>query len=366
MTVAWFKGQDRLFTVDVFLVEEDYTSGWRSDALDKSASWRQQLKHFADKKEPVGICFLPLAASLSRSFRPVSSLEEYCIFLAAAGLVPEDIPHVMIFDAVHVGKMDIRRKALAYSPHNRVLFDADEHTEALFDTKKFTDSKFLNQLRLPEEPLPSADKDLLDAISALEVLFEIRNLACRIMGYNESIFSPVDTSSYAISDPNMAIRYVAKVRKIAELFSMMGYEKWRLPFDDMDDMQISELVFRASALHSYSVREDKGVLGKENWQLVNTFEKIEWNYPFGEKDRAFVKDLRKSANTVRNIRTIWNKILSAEKSVLLFPDNIKTLPKDEHRRSLAVRAVQALGEVYGVDSTLAAYASGVPYDDLFT
>lgn len=349
--------------------ETSYVKDNPGHTFSAESSPRRSIKHFAEKNEPTAFMFVPLDLIPQRNdwnprFGGIQN-QKVVASLGANGLVPPDIKHVVMFDTAKLGKMDIRRKVLAYHPKNIVLVDFDSEEEGLYPAVDFAfDNKgsmlFMGESSIRKRRVFEAAGQ---AIAAMAAQCELANEITHVHWNFQS-----SMRSYGINGEN--------VRKHTESFKH-HLEHAQFAFNVLSfgrsDSLLSECL-DTDNIHRMIARnlldDPFGHVCAQDWSLDN-WHRVEDIKDFGveifgisvDEGKWHIQELREAARIVGDLRQIWDKCLDDYNSILELPSSIR-MSSNEKERELAVESLHALGRVYGVDSAIDSYFAGVPLEDI--
>lgn len=378
MTYGWFEDDKLMFDCAQMYCAYD-NDGNRGRLVNPGAVMtadsreRKYFQSHTKRDDAVGIVF----ADPGDEIHTMSTL---CMLLGICGFVPEGVKHVAITNTATAGKLDLRRKMLSYNPGNLVLADLREHPgESLYTREDFEVARTVGDgmpsyqwevHRVPPgveatlrtgfsavSELASASAFMSHAcgnppLGAVEIVEDCRNLPNDSNELHESTKTLSLLAKSASWERSMHHAMASASALSFGKLDLSSYEEWDAPAI-------------AEKLSSVARLADRGQVKEKKWQGwkgVEKYDLCKWDISELSSDASSSAEL---VRKMEDIRSIWQWTLNTQCSILELPLDFSEPFGDEEKEKLAFDAIRQFGSLYGIDSHVDAYLSGVPLEDIF-
>lgn len=369
---GWVEDGECLFDVDIFKVKNE---GHGNEFIDHSAL-KRRLQNTAKEGEPVGLIFLPKGVSVSVEEAAVAA-----IVIGRNKLAPS-IKHLCII-APPEGKLkvDLRRKALAYSPKNIVLVDQAYGRGALLseDVFFFANGKW----QIADKYLEVPDTPYSRAASARVAFHAEESFVTAASGNCEQswsfIYKELSETSAAIDEK--ISRFVNKRNKQSadarRNYRVLSANK--LPEPVLRD--ITE--FDVNLALAGQVETNGFCKWYNGWSQASSGKSKGWHNvddltdkDAGLKNRIremyllpetakYIRGLERDRERISYVRKIWETMLKMNESPLRLPSVLSRPNATDAHNKLTDKVLAFTAETYGIDAAIETWADGVPLADVF-
>lgn len=375
MEYAWSNGGEVKFMYKAMLFT--YGVDGKLERPQEATSPKSALRRFfteSGRSVNIGIIFVP----------PESKVDDEATvaMLGICDFVPENIDYVIVTDVARVGKMDLKRKLLAYNPNHIVLADFIDHDERALYTQE--DFELVHHMRKNDydrwfvHRIPDKDKqcEITAGMRSADELVQMFSFLEKATGVammdEEQLIQKCMSLVEAMEDPPSGQKAVAKAamkafadlryaRKCISALSF-GHVQEIMPYEKCTAQHIADML--CDVMNFLNM----GTLMKRTiWTGHQTPLKRDpflcWDMEGCDPDSS--KNLSEAYRTIAEMHDIWDKVLRRNNSIFHLPVRMMNPYGNEEQQSLNLEAIRQLGILYGIDSHVDAYFAGVPIDDIF-
>lgn len=378
MTYGWFEDDKLMFDCTQMYYAYD-NDGSRNrlvnpgTVMTADSRERKYFQSHTKRDDAVGIVFVEPGDE-------IHNMSTLCMMLGTCGFVPEGVRHVAITNTATAGNLDLRRKMLAYNPGNLVLADLREHPgESLYTRKDFEVARIVDdgmpsrqwEVHRVSPDVEAALRAGFGALSELTAANVFMSYACGNppLGVVEIVEDcrSLSNDSSELHESTKTLSLLAKSASWERSMHHAMASASALSFGKLDlslyeEWDAPSIVERLSSVARLA---DRGQVKEKRWQEWKSVEKYDlckWDITEFSSENSSPVEL---AHKMEDIRSIWQWALTTQCSILELPLDFSEPFGDEEKEALAFEAIRQLGHLYGIDSHVDAYLSGVPLEDIF-